>query len=157
MLTKKTCNQNVACSPCYASDTGCGDEQWYASAAHSEAYPRILGGATFPSNSTGEYTSCVSYTDAYNRALYDAMYLSYVRGGFGRPAVWGSWTQTWDNTEVSATANCPCGWTGDSVTVTKEAGTYLNYWTPAEANTDAYNEALAEAEASLACTEPTDE
>lgn len=68
---------------------------------------------------------------------------------------WDAWEPTRSNEEISATAYCPCGWTGDPVTVTIPAGTYTGYWTIAEANLAAYNDAFSQAEGLIECVAPS--
>jgi hypothetical protein len=56
------------------------------------------------------------------------------------------------NTEQSATATCPEGESGEPVTVTKAANLYTSISSQASADSQAYQAALALAEAQLTCT-----
>lgn len=141
------------CPPCYSVE-GCGEDEFFAAQSYEGSYPKIISNNQGTlSNGIGGHTSCISYQDAVNVALYEAMRASLYR--LGSPnADWGGWSADTSNTEISATANCYCGWTGDPVTVTKEAGEFTDYWTMAEANAAAYSLALTEATDALQCTEP---
>lgn len=150
ILQSKTCDCTVACAPCYAPE-GCADNEFYAEATQSGSITNYLGGSNESASFTRSVTSCVSYNDALNKATWSAM-LAWLTTTLLPD--WDAWEPTRSNEEISATAYCPCGWTGDPVTVTIPAGTYEGYWTIAEANWVAYTAALAEANELLDCTPP---
>jgi hypothetical protein len=150
ILRSKTCDCKVACAPCYAPE-GCADNEFFASGSKGGTPTNFLGGVTSAFARSSTYTGCVSYEDSLNKATYQAA-LSW-QSRVLVPSL-DTWTAIRSNEEISATVYCPCGWIGDPVTVTIPAGTYTNYWTIAEANLAAYNDALSQAEALQECTPP---
>lgn len=150
ILQSKTCDCKVACAPCYAPER-CADNEFFASAVETSPIISLLGGLGYFRNTIASATSCVSYNDALNKATYAAML-----GWSSNPGTvnFSNWTPIRSNEEISYTSYCPCGWIGDPVTVTIPAGSYTDYWTIAEANLQAYNQADDDSEDLLDCDPP---
>jgi hypothetical protein len=92
----------------------------------------------------GTYTSLISVADANSKALAAAT-------AEANAAL--ACTTVYYNTEQSFTANCPSGYTGTPVTVTKLANTYQSFVSIADANSQALAAATAEANAALVCNQ----
>lgn len=152
-------NNGCSCAPCYPLER-CGESaafplaipvKWETSEAQNFNQENYLGGPDVVLNNFGYGSSCISFQDAKNKAIYEA--LRKILMTVITP-VWEDWTADKSNFEMSATAYCPCGWIGDPVTVTEPANTFNNYWSIAEANYQASVQAESEAISSLICTPP---
>lgn len=139
------------CAPCYA-EPGCGDS-FYAEFTFEQYYENQIGGFGQMGDAEASYTSCLSYEDALNKAKYEAMRKSLVQAS-GLPADFDLWTDDESNAPMSYTANCPCGWDGEPVTITISAGTVNTGWTVTDANYSAYALAKGIAIENLSCTPP---